>query len=188
MSQRNNGKKTILLLGDNPLHASGIGTISKLLILGTITKYNWISVGGSLKDSDAGKVIDLCDACKQINGRDDNYFKLYPVEGYGNEEILFQVISIEKPDALVHFTDPRYWGWLYNIENQVRAKIPLTYLNLWDDLAYCQWNKPFYKSCDALFAISKQSLNINKWVLGPEECTSIYGDFDKNGNIIKENN
>jgi hypothetical protein len=87
----------------------------------------------------------------------------------------------------MHFTDPRFWGWLYNIEHQIRSKIPLTYLDIWDDLPYPMWNKPFYKSCDALFAISKQTDNINKWVLGPENCTSIYGDFDNNGNIIKEN-
>ena len=74
---------------------------------------------------------------------------------------------------------------LYAIENQIRSKIPLTYLDTWDDLPYPMWNKPFYKSCDALFAISKQTDNINKWVLGPENCTSIHGDFDKDGNIIK---
>jgi hypothetical protein len=49
------------------------------------------------------------------------------------------------------------------------------------------WNKPFYESCDALFSISKQTYNINKWVLGPENCTSIDGDFDKDGNVVKEN-
>lgn len=181
---RNNSKKTILLLADDIRHNSGISTASRLLVLGTIHHYNFINIGGSLKSPDSGKVFDLSDACKQINGRDDNYLKLYPVDGYGNEEILFQIISIEKPDIILHFTDPRYWGWLYNIENQVRAKIPLCYYTIWDDAPAPMWNKPFYKSCDALFSISKQTECLVKHTLGPEQCTSIYGDFDKNGKII----
>ena len=59
------------------------------------------------------------------------------------------------------------------IEKQVRAKIPLTYLHIWDDLPYPMWNRPFYQSCDALFAISKQSNNIAKHVLGAENCFSL---------------
>ena len=74
-------------------------------------------------------------------------------------------MDIEKPDAILHFTDPRFWGWLYNIERELRQNIPLLYLNIWDDIPYPMWNYPFYKSCDGLFSISKQTLNINKNVL-----------------------
>jgi hypothetical protein len=62
---------------------------------------------------------------------------------------------------------------LYAIEKQVRAKVPLTYLHIWDDLPYPMWNRPFYQSCDALFAISKQSNNIAQHVLGAENCFSL---------------
>ncbi len=74
----------------------------------------------------------------------------------------------------MHFTDPRFWGWLYAIEKQVRAKVPLTYLHIWDDLPYPMWNRPFYQSCDALFAISKQSNNIAKHVLGAEKVDRFF--------------
>jgi len=40
-------------------------------------------------------------------------------------------------------------------------------------LPYPMWNRPFYQSCDALFAISKQSNNIAKHVLGAENCFSL---------------
>lgn len=166
---------------------SGVATMSRELVLGTIHHFDWIQIAGAIKHPEAGKVIDMKEACDKLNGRNDNYLRLYPVDGYGNEDILFQIMNMEKPDAIMHFTDPRFWGWLYASENQIRQKIPLTYLDIWDDLPYPMWNKPFYKSCDALFAISKQTDNINKWVLGPELCTSVYGDFDSEGNIIKEN-
>lgn len=178
-------KKKILLLSDDLRMHSGVATMSRELVLGTLHHYNWVQIAGAIEHPEQGKVIDMKEACDKLNNRNDNYLKLYPVNGYGDEEVLFQIMAMEKPDAIMHFTDPRFWGWLYNIEHQLRSKIPLTYLDIWDDLPYPMWNKPFYKSCDALFAISKQTDNINKWVLGPENCTSIYGDFDNNGNIIK---
>jgi glycosyltransferase involved in cell wall biosynthesis len=66
------------------------------------------------------------------------------------------------------FTDPRYWVWLFQMENEIRKKMPIIYLNIWDDLPYPMYNKSFYESCDALLAISKQTENINRVVLGSE--------------------
>jgi hypothetical protein len=177
-------KKKILLLSDDLRMHSGVATMSRELVLGTLHHYDWVQIAGAIKHPEGGKVVDMCDASNKMTGLKDAYLKLYPVDGYGNEETLFGVIGAEKPDAILHFTDPRYWAWLYLIENQIRSKIPLTYLDIWDDLPYPMWNRPFYKSCDALFAISKQTDNLNKWVLGPEFCTSIQGDFDKEGKII----
>ena len=107
-----------------------------------------------MQHPEAGKIIDLSKAAGDMTGVKDAYLKVYPVNGYGDESILFSVMNIEKPDAIVHFTDPRFWGWLYAIERQIRQKIPLTYLNIWDDIPYPLWNKPVYESCDSLFCIT----------------------------------
>lgn len=179
-------KRKILLASDDMRMPSGIATMSRELIFGTIHHFDWVQMAGAVNHPDPN-VADMSDEANKLTKRNDCYLKVYPVKDYGNEDALFQILAIEKPHAIMHFTDPRWWLWLYAIEHQIRSKIPLTYLDIWDDLPYPMWNKPYYKSCDALFAISKQTDNINKWVLGPENCTSIYGDFDKNGNIIKEN-
>jgi glycosyltransferase involved in cell wall biosynthesis len=76
------------------------------------------------------------------------------------------MLDFEKPDALMMFTDPRYWIWLFQIENEIRRRIPIIYLNIWDDYPAPLYNEPYYESCDGLMAISKQTLNINKLVLG----------------------
>jgi hypothetical protein len=78
------------------------------------------------------------------------------------------MLEIEKPDAIMIFTDPRYWIWLFNAEQEFRKKVPIIYLNIWDDLPYPMYNKSYYESCDALLAISRQTENINRVVLGPE--------------------
>jgi hypothetical protein len=179
-----NKKKKILLLSDDLRMHSGIATMSRELVLGTAHHYDWVQIAGAVKHPEAGKIVDLSEASRQL-GIKDPYIRLYPTDGYGNDQLLFAVMEQEKPDALMHFTDPRYWGWLYAIENQIRKKIPLTYLDIWDDLPYPMWNRPFYESCDALFAISKQTDNINKWVLRPENCIAVDGYYDKEGNLIK---
>jgi glycosyltransferase involved in cell wall biosynthesis len=78
---------------------------------------------------------------------------------------------MEKPDAIMIFTDPRYWIWLFQMEHEIRKEIPIIYLNIWDDLPYPMYNKSFYESCDCLLAISKQTENINHCVLGSELST-----------------
>ena len=163
---------------------SGVATMSRELVLGTVRAYDWVQIAGAIQHPDKGKVINMDVATAQITGVKDSHVTLYPVDGYGNEELLFAIIDKEKPDFIMHFTDPRFWGWLYAIERQIRSKMPLTYLNIWDDIPYPMYNRPYYESCDLLMSISKQTYNINKWVLGPDNCCSIYGDFDKDGNLV----
>lgn len=173
-------KKKILLLSDDLRMHSGVATMSRELVMGTVHKYHWVQMAGAIKNPDGGKIMDLSQATKELwqkgkikSDNDDFYVKLYPVDGYGNEDLLYAVINQERPDAIMHFTDPRFWGWLYQLENNIRKKIPLTYLNIWDDIPYPMYNRPFYESCDGLLSISKQTMNINKWVLGPDNCCTI---------------
>jgi len=158
-------KKKILLLSDDIRMHSGIATMSREFVMNSLDKYDWVQLGAAIKHPDAGKVIDFsADAAKE-SGVDDAYLKIYPNDGYGNAQVLQQITSIEKPDAILHFTDPRFWQWLYDIEHEVRQHIPLMYYNIWDDLPYPHWNEPFYESCDLLMNISRQTNNIVKNVL-----------------------
>jgi hypothetical protein len=163
-------KKKLLLLCDDIRFTSGVSTMARELVFGTLHKYDWCQMAGAISHPEQGKIIDLSDHAKQISGIKDAYIKLYPVHEYGNEQVLFQVMQMEKPDAILHFTDPRYWTWLYAVEKQVRSKIPITYLSIWDSLNYPSYNRKFYQSCDSLFAISKQTDNIHENVLRTENC------------------
>ena len=160
-----NKKKKFILLSDDIRIPSGVGTMSNSIVQGTVHKYDWIQIGGAVKHPEAGKVFDVSKDLNEQLGINDAYCKIYPVDGYGNEEILRQVMNIEGPvDGIVHFTDPRFWQWLYQMESELRKSIPIMYYNIWDDLPFPHWNEPFYESCDLLMAISKQTYNINKHV------------------------
>jgi glycosyltransferase involved in cell wall biosynthesis len=157
-------KKKVLLLSDDLRVPSGIGTMSQAFIKGTLDKFDWIQIGGAIKHPDAGKVFDMSEAMAKETGVKDAYLKVFPVDGYGDPGMLREVIKLEKPDAILHFTDPRFWGWLYAMEHELRQEIPLMYYNIWDDLPFPHWNENAYESCDLLMAISKQTYNINKHV------------------------
>jgi hypothetical protein len=96
----------------------------------------------------------------------DSSVFIYPNNGYGDANLLRSLIKIESPDAIMLITDPRYFTWLFQIENEIRKTTPIIYLNIWDDYPAPYYNKSFYESCDALLGISKQTVNINKLVLG----------------------
>jgi len=158
-------RKKILLLCDDIRMTSGISTIAREIVVGTSHVFNWVNLGGAINHPDHGKRLDISQDTGVINGITDASVFLYPTNGYGSPELVRQLIDIEKPDAIMFFTDPRYWIWLFQMENEIRKKMPMIYLNIWDDLPAPLYNRPYYESCDTLFAISKQTENINKLVL-----------------------
>jgi len=158
-------KKKILLLSDDLRMHSGIATVSKDIVMETIHHYDWVQMAGAIKHPEEGKIFDMSPSIQKEFGVKDAYLKIYPVSGYGNEDLLREVLDIEKPDAILHYTDPRFWIWLYNMEAEIRRNIPIFYYNIWDDLPDPQYNTNYYKSSDLLMAISKQTYGINKRLL-----------------------
>lgn len=158
-------KKKILLLSDDLRVHSGIATQSKEIVLSTVHKYDWVQLGAALKHPDHGKKFDISEDVRKETGVEDADVKIYAHTGYGNPGVLRELINLEKPDAILHFTDPRFWKWLYDMENEVRQICPIMYYNIWDSLPDPMWNAPFYASCDLLMSISKQTYGINKRTL-----------------------
>ena len=159
-------RKKILLLADDFRMTSGIARMSKEIIKQTIDKYDWVQIAGAITHPDKGKRIYM---------KSDDEFKIpdgaelviWPTDGYGNPELLREVMDAEKPDAILHFTDPRFWIWLYQMEHELRQNIPIFYYNIWDDLPDPMYNTNYYRSCDLLMGISKQTYGINKRLLSP---------------------
>jgi hypothetical protein len=180
-------RKKIMLITDDIRVHSGVANIGKEIVINTAQHFNWTCLGGSIKHPDAGKRFDLSPSTNEVSGLTDSSVSLYPVNEYGNPDILRQLIKIEKPDAIMIITDPRYFIWLFSIENEIRRSIPITYLNIWDDYPAPLYNKPYYEACDLLMGISKQTVNINKLVLGDKAEKKIlkYVPHGLNHNIFK---
>ena len=161
-----NERKKILLICDDIRVPSGVATVGRELVLNTAQHFNWINIGGALQHPDQGKRLDLSQDTDTNTGLTDSSVFLYPVSGYGDANLIRNLIKAEKPDAIFLITDPRYFIWLFQIESEIRKQIPIVYLNIWDDYPAPMYNQAYYESCDALLAISKQTKNINELVLG----------------------
>lgn len=177
-------RKTILLVGDDLRLPSGIGNQSREIVLNTCHHYNWIQIGGAVKHPEMGKIAVLDDDIKKTLGIPDPSVRIYPVEGYGNPDLLRHIIKTEKVDALMLFTDPRFFIWVFEMENEIRTTIPIIYYEIWDDVPYPMWNRTYYASCDLLMAISKQTQNITREVLGTVDGEKQYQEF-VNGKLLK---
>ena len=178
-------RKKILLICDDVRVHSGVATVAKEIVCGTAHHFNWVQIAGAIKHPDKGKRLDLSPSTDKEMGITDSSVLLYPTDGYGDPGLLREIINIEKPDAIMLFTDPRYFTYIFNMEHEIRKSIPITYLNIWDDYPAPMYNKPYYEACDLLMGISKQTVNINKIVLEGCDKNKIfkYVPHGKNPNI-----
>ena len=88
-------KKKILLLSDDLRMHSGIATQSKEFVLGTIHKYDWVQIAGAINHPENGQIIDMSLATEKEVGVKGAYLKVYAVNGYGNPELLRQVMDLK---------------------------------------------------------------------------------------------
>jgi glycosyltransferase involved in cell wall biosynthesis len=172
-------RKNILFLADDCRIPSGIGTMTREIIIGNAHRFNFFQVGAAIKHPEAGQIFDLSDDVNKQTGIDDSCVLVYPFDGYGNPDIVRGLMDKHEIDAIIHFTDPRYWQWLYGMSAELRQRVPIIYYHIWDDLPAPHYNKPFYESCDLLMGISKQSNNIAKMVLGKDNYIDLDGVITK---------
>ena len=144
----NDKKIKILTISDHPLSPSGVGTQTKYFIESLIKtdNYKFVCLGGAIKHHDYTPI--------KVAPYEDNWI-IYPVDGYGDHEKIRSIIRNEKPDMLWFMTDPRFFVWLWEIEDEIRALMPMVYYHVWDNYPEPHFNRQFYESNDAIVTISK---------------------------------
>tara|TARA_R110000737_G_scaffold348069_1_gene381111 strand:+ start:1898 stop:3160 length:1263 start_codon:yes stop_codon:yes gene_type:complete len=146
-------KKKILVISDHPLAPSGVGTQTKYVIetLLATGKYKFICLGGAVSHKDYQP--------QRISPWEDDWI-VFPVKGYGSQEVIRSAIFNEKPDIIWFMTDPRFYEWLWTMENEVRAHVPMVYYHVWDNYPLPTYNKKYYESNDVIASISKVTHDI----------------------------
>ena len=153
-------KPRILLLSDDLRMTSGISTMSREFVMGTVDRFNWIQLGAGINHTEAGKFVDINDDVRKKTGVPDAELKIIPYNSYGDIITLRKILSEIKIDAILHFTDPHYWQWLYDAEHEIRQQVPILYYHIWDNVPDPLYNKDYYESCDWLGCISKLTYGI----------------------------
>ena len=126
MDAKKSNKKKILLLSDDVRLKSGVGTVSREMIRGTLHKYDWVQLGGALKHPDDGQgPIDYSENFISVGAPNDSSVKIYPSTGYGTPHVLRTIIKAEEPDAvnfLIKVIEP-----LLRLPNAVTDLTPLLF-------------------------------------------------------------
>lgn len=137
-------KKKILMLCDHPLSTSGVGTQARWLINGLLEtqKYSFRVFGGAVKHADYNTIVVNPD------------FIIKPTDGFGDKNLLRHALATEKPDALLLFTDPRFFIWVWEMEDEVHQVCPIAYNHLWDNPPWPEFNRVLYESTDLINCIN----------------------------------
>ena len=148
-----NEKIKVLVISDHPMAPSGVGTQTKYIIEALLKtgRYKFVCLGGAIKHPSYEP--------QKVEGYGDDFI-IQPTDGYGTPEIVRSIIWNEKPDILWFMTDPRFFGWLWQLENEIRKNVPMVYYHVWDNYPFPMFNKKFYDSNDVIASISKVTHDI----------------------------
>ena len=146
-------KIKVLTISDHPLSPSGVGTQTKYVIEALLKsgKFEVISFGGAIKHNDYRPL--------RVEPYGEEW-RITPVDGYGTQEMIRSILRTEKPDIIYFMTDPRFYGWLWDMENEIRPLVPMVYYHVWDNYPAPYFNRKFYLSNDRICAISKLTRDI----------------------------
>ena len=133
-------RKKILLLSDDLRMNSGVGTMSREFVLGTLDHYEWVQIGGAIKHPDEGD-YDTNDSLVKKRYR-KSLLKNISVSGYKSR--YFEWVMMEKDVELYHYTDLTFWGWLYQMEHELRQNIP-TFTTIYGMICVSEIDEPFYE-------------------------------------------
>tara|TARA_Y100000310_G_scaffold230794_1_gene233291 strand:+ start:255 stop:1505 length:1251 start_codon:yes stop_codon:yes gene_type:complete len=146
-------KIKIFTISDHPLSPSGVGTQTKYIIEGMLKtgKYQFVSFGGAIKHPSHEP---------QHTEEWGHDWVIWPVDGYGTQDMVRAMVQQQKPDIVWFMTDPRFYSWLWQIENEIRPFAPMVYYHVWDNYPYPTYNRNFYLSNDHIACISKLTHDI----------------------------
>ena len=133
-------KKKVIVISDHALSTSGVGVQTRHLLNGLVKKGVWTfrQLGAAIKH----------DSYEPIAVNED--FIIKPIDGFGNKEMIRSLLVTEKPDALLIFTDPRFFTWLFDMEDEVHQICPILWWHVWDNRPTPRFNDFYYEATDAI--------------------------------------
>ena len=177
----NKKKYKVLVLSDHALSTSGVGTQTRHLINGLLKKGCWSfrQFGAAIKHTNYDTVVVNED------------FIIKPIDGFGDPNLIRVTLATEKPDILFIFTDPRFFTWLFEIEDEVHQMCPIVWWHVWDNYPYPKFNDLYYQATDTINChshmtyemIKEEGSHADKTFFIPHAIPdNLYGPLDENLN------
>jgi glycosyltransferase involved in cell wall biosynthesis len=159
-------KIKLLMVTDDIRLPSGVGGQARKLLFGLqkTGRYSITVIGGSL----IAQPPDPID----VQG-----ITVYPVSnGYGNQNQLRSIMAVTKPDIVIAFSDPRFFNYMFSIDNEIRRHSKFVLYHTWDNDPFPKFNMQWYAACDYVVTISKFSSEL--LTAGGIKNTCIQHGFD----------
>lgn len=134
-------KTKILWLSDHALMNSGVATQSKFLSEALVStgRYSIYQLGAAAKHAPDTKTITLSED-----------WIIEPTTGFGTKDKIRQMLIQWKPDVIFIFTDPRFFTWLFEIEDEIHQVCPIVWWHVWDNYPFPEFNRGYYNATDAI--------------------------------------
>ena len=99
-------RKKLLIISDHAMTTSGVATQSRHLIEGLLEtqKYDIVQLGAAIRHE------------QYTTQSITDHFKIIPCNGFGNKDIVRSLLVKEKPDVMIIFTDPRFFGHVFLLQ------------------------------------------------------------------------
>lgn len=148
-------KLKVLTFSDHPISKSGIGIQAFQLCKGLLDtgRYSIYSIGGAIKHQDYRPM--------GVAPYNENWI-IQPVDGFGDRDKMRYWLSVVKPDVVLFFTDPRFFIWAFEMEEEIRDVCPIVFWTVWDNDPTPLYNKPIYDCCDDVVFFSKYAYDFHK--------------------------
>lgn len=143
-------KKKIILISDHIMMNSGVAVQGKHLVNGLLEtgKYKFIQIGAAMSHEDY----------RPLKVNED--LIIIPTKGFGDKDLIRSLLVSEKPDAILLFNDPRFFDYIFDMEDEIHQICPILYWHVWDNRPYPDFNEHAYMSIDTINCISHLTYNI----------------------------
>lgn len=143
----------VLTISDHPLFNSGVAHTMRNIILALLKsdKFDVISLGGGIKHAEYKP--------QRLEEWKERW-TIYPVDGFGDKQIVRSILRQEKIDIILFQSDPRFFTWLLEMENEIRPLAPMVWYGIWDNYPYPKFNEPIWNSVDVFASISKVTYDL----------------------------
>lgn len=93
---------------------------------------------------------------------DDGDWLIRPINGFGDKDMIRHLLATEKPDALFLFTDPRFFGHIFDMEDEIHQVCPIAWWHVWDNDPWPNFLEPIYESVDLINCHSHMTFGMVK--------------------------
>lgn len=156
-------KKKILIISDHAQTTTGVAVQTMHLVKGLLStnKYDIIQLGAAMYHDDYTTV------------HVENNFKIIPVNGFGDKEVLRSMLASYAPDVLIIFSDARFFKHVFDMEDEIHQVCPIMWWHVWDNRPTPYFNKKYYDCVDAINCISELTYSLCSDIVEKEKIAYI---------------